>query len=264
MWVKINGSTKTVIEKYPDSVVHPTLQCWFIAFHSLATMDATVFSSFESFHPGSQLQGCKTWVRTKGLMYCPNPTAVWDISNPVSKKNTSGSQHPSSYKPTFNICIYRYNSFPLKKQPFERKMALSIIDIQRFSFSAKVFPSLRSPTIDIRTAILWTCNGSDHRPSKVASFQGWVQQWERGGAQYVCHTEIQMYKTISSISDSKRVRLPVTTIESSGCSWLPTIPMASPQKGPRVVMSARMTLETAMFFLCLSWFVPKACHVKDF
>ncbi len=185
------------------------------------------------------------------------------ISNPVSKKNTSGSQHPSSYKPTFNIWHLQIQLiFPPKKKTFERKMQVPIIDIHRFSFSAKVFPSPRSPTIDIRTAILWTCNGSDHRPSKVARF--FRVESNNGNVEEHSMPVIQMYKTKSSISDSKRVRLPVTTIESSGCSWLPTIPMASPQKGPRVVMSARMTLETAMFSLCLSWIFPKTCDVKDF
>lgn len=145
---------------------------------------------------------------------------------------------------------------------------MPIIDINRFSFSAKVFPSPRSPTIDIRTAILWTCNGSDHRPSKVASF--WRVESNNGNVEEACmYLYIYMYcilynaHSIKLYRTLKRLRFPLSTIESSGCSWLPTIPMASPQKGPRVVMSG-WHLETAMFFLCLSWIIPKTCDVKDF
>ena len=180
MWVKINGSTKTMIERYPDSVVHPTLQCWFIAFHSYNGCHC--FSSFENFHPGSQLQGCKTWVRTKGLMYCQNPTAVWDhfldteFQIQCSKKTHLGANIHHLTNPLSTSGIYRYNSFstPKKKHLKGRWKCLSSISIdsrslptcsplreaQRLTSAQPFFGLATEVTIDLR---------------KLPVFQGWVQ-----------------------------------------------------------------------------------------
>lgn len=175
-------------------------------------------------------------------MYCPNPTAVCSLS-----------QHTNL--PEFQI------------QCPEPHLGANIHRPKSDNIWHPQIPSPRSPddwhphshSLDLQRK--W--------PSTFESCQfleGWVQQSERGETLYVCvHIHVLLYNahSIKLYRTLKRLRFPLSTIESSGCSWLPTIPMASPQKGPRVVMSG-WHLETAMFFLCLSWIFPKTCDVKDF
>ena len=173
-----------------------------------------------------------------GLMYCPNPTAVCSLSQHTNLPEFqiqcpephlgANIHHPKTtlFNTTDNSWHLQIQLFSLPPQKkTQRKIfnwCLSSISIDSRSLP-RCSPLREAPTIDIRTAILWTCNGSDHRPSKVASF--WRVESNNGNVEEACmYLYIYMYcilynaHSIKLYRTLKRLRFPLSTIESSGCS----------------------------------------------